>query len=153
MRTVVTGAGHHVPERVVPSAEAEGMVSRGPSPFRMPAGMTELLTGLGERRPAERHVALSGLGALAGLAALDKASVQQMAIDLPISSSATHDCPEPSTASIIQDKIGCRNESVTDVKNAAPFPAWPDVAAASLIETGRAGPPGSWSPWAKYCHR
>jgi 3-oxoacyl-(acyl-carrier-protein) synthase III len=138
MRAVVTGVGHYVPARVVTSAQAEGIVSDGPGTFRMPAGMIELLTGVGERRHAAEDVASSDLGARAGLAALENAGLQPMAIDLLISSSATHDCAEPATSSIIQDKIGCRNASVMDVKDAcAGFLHGLDVAAA-LIETGRA---------------
>lgn len=138
MRAVITGVGHYLPERVVTSAEIEATLSERSDTFRMPTGMIELLTGVQERRYAPTDAASSDLAAAAGLAALANAGTHPMAVDLVVSSSATHDVAEPSTASIVQHKTGCRNAGVMDVKNAcAGFLNGLDVAT-SLIETGRA---------------
>ena len=49
MRAVVTGVGHHLPERVVTSAEVERLVAER-SGFTLPPGIVQLLTGVRQRR-------------------------------------------------------------------------------------------------------
>jgi 3-oxoacyl-(acyl-carrier-protein) synthase III len=138
MRAVITGIGHHLPEQVVTSTEVEQRAENPETGFHMPAGMIEFLSGIQERRYAPEDAASSDLATAAGLRALENAGVHPMAIDVLISSSATHDVAEPSTAAITQSKIGCKNAGVMDVKNAcAGFLNGLDVAAA-LIQTGRA---------------
>ena len=43
MRAVVTGVGHHLPERVVTTAEVEAIVAERGG-FRLPSGIVQLLT-------------------------------------------------------------------------------------------------------------
>jgi 3-oxoacyl-(acyl-carrier-protein) synthase III len=138
MRAVVTGVGHHLPERVVTSAEVEQLVADR-SGFTLPPGIVQLLTGVRERRWAGEREVSSDYAAAAGRAALDRAGVHPMAIDVLITANASHDVAEPATSAIVQSKLGCRNASAMDVKNACNgFLNALDVAAA-LIGTGRAG--------------
>jgi 3-oxoacyl-[acyl-carrier-protein] synthase-3 len=136
VRAVVIGNGHYLPERILPSTEVEDRVRH--EKFRMPAGMIELITGIKERRHAPEDATSSDMGAFAAVKALEMAGIDPLDIDLLIASSATHDCADPSTASITQSKIGATNAMTMDVKNAcAGFLNGLDVAA-SFIETGRA---------------
>ena len=138
MRAVVTGVGHHLPERVVTSAEVEQLVADR-SGFTLPPGIVQLLTGVRQRHWAGEHEVSSDYAAAAGRAALDRAGVHPMAIDVLITANASHDVAEPATSAIVQSKLGCRNASTMDVKNACNgFLNALDVAAA-LIGTGRAG--------------
>jgi 3-oxoacyl-[acyl-carrier-protein] synthase-3 len=70
MRSVVTGVGHHLPERVVTSAEVEQLVAER-SGFTLPPGIVQLLTGVRQRRWAGEDEASSDYAAAAGRAALD----------------------------------------------------------------------------------
>ncbi len=136
MRAVIVGNGHYLPERVLPSTEVEDLVRH--EKFKMPKGMIELLTGIRERRHAPADATSSDMGAFAAEKALAKAGIDPLDIDVLIASSATHDVADPSTAAIMQSKLGCTNAATMDVKNAcAGFLNGIDVAA-SLIETGRA---------------
>jgi 3-oxoacyl-(acyl-carrier-protein) synthase III len=137
MRAVVTAVGHYLPDEVVTSREVEERVGKL-NGFAMPPGMIELLAGVKTRHYAPEDAASSDLAAAAGLAALENAGMHPMALDAMISCSATHDCAEPSTACIVQGKIGCKNAYSMDVKDACNgFLHGLDVAA-MLIETGRA---------------
>ena len=134
----MTGVGHHLPERVVTSAEVEQLVADR-SGFTLPPGIVQLLTGVRQRRWAGEHEVSSDYAAAAGRAALDRAGVHPMAIDVLITANASHDVAEPATSAIVQSKLGCRNASTMDVKNACNgFLNALDVATA-LIGTGRAG--------------
>jgi 3-oxoacyl-(acyl-carrier-protein) synthase III len=134
----VIGAGHSVPERIVSSGEVEELVTKRSSGFVMPQGMIELISGVKERRYADQAITSSDLAARAGRAALNDADADPMSVDMLIFASASHDVSEPATAAIVQDKIGCRNATFVEVKNACnSFLNGLDFAA-SAIATGRA---------------
>lgn len=137
MRAVITGIGHHLPQRRVSTGEVERLVSQNGG-FAIPPGLIQLLTGVRERYWAAEDEATSDLAAAAAGKALENAGVHPMSLDLLICASASHDMAEPSTAAITQSKIGCRNAATMDVKSACnSFINGLDVAA-SMIETGRA---------------
>jgi 3-oxoacyl-[acyl-carrier-protein] synthase-3 len=138
MRAVVTGVGHHLPGRVVTTAEVEHLVAERGG-FSLPGGIVQLLTGVRQRHWAAADETSSDYAAAAGRAALDHAGLHPMAIDVLICANASHDVAEPATSAIVQSKLGCRNAAVMDVKNACNgFLNGLDVAAA-LVQTGRAG--------------
>ena len=76
-------------------------------------------TGIGSRYMAEESVACSDLAAEAAKNALFMADIKAETIDLIILATVTPDfCGTPSTACVIQDKIGARNAAAMDI-NAA----------------------------------
>lgn len=136
--TVVLGTGHYTPEETITSEQVERLVNEASPDFTIPGGLVELLSGVQERRRAAPGTTSSDLAAEAGLAALRNADVDPMSIDLMIFAAASHDVSEPATSAIVQDKIGCRDATFVDVKNACnSFVNGLDFAAAA-IATGRA---------------
>ncbi|MCE0534578.1 ketoacyl-ACP synthase III [Kineosporia rhizophila] len=130
--------GHAIPDGVITSAEIEALVTERSPGFAMPAGLVERLTGVGARRHAVPGTTSSDLAAQAGLAALRNADVDPLSVDFLIYSSASHDVSEPATSAIVQHKMGARNATFADIKNACnSFLNGLDFAAAA-IETGRA---------------
>jgi 3-oxoacyl-[acyl-carrier-protein] synthase-3 len=137
MRAVVTGVGHHLPERIVTTAEVEALVAERGG-FSLPSGIVQLLTGVRQRHWAAENEVSSDYAAAAGRAALADAGLHPMALDVLICANASHDVAEPATSAIVQSKLGCANAAAMDVKNACNgFLNGLDLAA-SLIETGRA---------------
>ncbi|MCD5313291.1 3-oxoacyl-ACP synthase III family protein [Kineosporia babensis] len=130
--------GHAIPDGVITSAEIEALVTERSPNFTMPTGLVERLTGVSERRHAPKGTPSSDLAAQAGLAALRNADVDPLSVDLLIYSSASHDVSEPATSAIVQHKMGARNATFADIKNACnSFLNGLDFASAA-IETGRA---------------
>jgi len=139
INSAVVSTGHALPDGVVTSAEIEATVTARSQNFTMPGGLVERLTGVRERRHIEPgSAASSDLATEAGLAALRNADVDPLSVDLLIYSSASHDVSEPATSAIIQHKLGARNATFADIKNACnSFLNGLDFAAAA-IATGRA---------------
>jgi 3-oxoacyl-[acyl-carrier-protein] synthase-3 len=138
MHAVIVSTGHFLPERIVTSEEMERRVAEASPGVTVPPGLIEAASGVSQRRMVEPGTVSSDLATAAGLAALRNADLDPMAIDLMIFASASHDVSEPATSAIVQDKIGCRNATFVDVKNACnSFVNAMDFAAA-MIATGRA---------------
>ena len=138
INSAVVSTGHAIPDGVITSAEIEALVTERSENFTMPGGLVERLTGVGERRHAEPGTTSSDLASRAGLAALRNADVDPLSVDFLIYSSASHDVSEPATSAIVQHKMGARNATFADIKNACnSFLNGLDFAAAA-IATGRA---------------
>ncbi|MCX5693017.1 MAG: ketoacyl-ACP synthase III [Candidatus Omnitrophica bacterium] len=75
-------------------------------------------TGIKERRIAPKELAASDLGVEAAKAAIKDAGLKPEDIDMIITATVTGDMAFPSTACIIQDKIGAVNSAAFDI-NAA----------------------------------
>jgi 3-oxoacyl-[acyl-carrier-protein] synthase-3 len=75
-------------------------------------------TGIHERRVVDDGVTTSDLATAAAKAALADAGVAGDDIDLVVVASATPDMPFPSTASLVQDRIGARHAGAFDLSAA-----------------------------------
>ena len=115
---VISSVGHYLPDNSFLSREVEMRVTAESGGFEMPAGLIERLSGVAHRYYASDGHCSSDLAARAGLKALQKARINPLDIDLLLFAAATHDIAEPATANIVQEKIGCSNAHVFDVKNA-----------------------------------
>lgn len=98
----IRSTGSFVPARVVTNEQLEQSTATNA------AWVVENL-GIHERRIVDEHEFTSDLAARAGMDALDRASLSPDAIDLIIVATATPDRKSPSTACIVQRKIGMRN--------------------------------------------
>ena len=100
-RAGITGLGIYVPERVLTNADLERMVETTDEWIRT-------RTGIRERRIAKKGESASDLGSRAALVAIQDAGLTPSDIELMIVATITPDMFFPSTACIIQDKIGAK---------------------------------------------
>ena len=107
----ITGVGSYVPERVVTNADLEKLVETTDE-------WITTRTGIKERRVAAQDEYTSDLAAHAALRAMKKAGVKPEQIDLIIVATITPDMPFPSTACLVQRKIGAYRAAAFDIEAA-----------------------------------
>lgn len=107
----IIGTGSYVPEQVVTNKDLEKLVDTSDE-------WIVTRTGISERRKAESHIATSDMGVIAGQRAIEAAGLKPDDIDLIIVATITPDMFFPSTACIIQEKIGAVNASAFDLSAA-----------------------------------
>lgn len=105
---VITGTGASVPERILTNADLEKIVETSDE-------WIISRTGIKERRIADPDTAASDLALEASLQAMEEAKVKPEQIDLILIGTVTPDFPLPSTACILQDKLGAKNSAVLDI--------------------------------------
>lgn len=111
MRSRVIGTGSWAPEQILSNAELAPRL-----------GVTDSWiverTGIRERRVAAEHDATSDLAVRAASHALQMAGVQPDQVDVIVVGTVTPDRPTPSTAALVQAKLGARNAFAFDVSAA-----------------------------------
>ncbi|MBC7699640.1 beta-ketoacyl-ACP synthase III [Aquabacterium sp.] len=95
-------------------------------------------TGIRARHFAEPHVGSSDLGVLAAQKALQAAGIEAADIDLIICATSTPDMVFPSTACLIQQKLGIRGCAAFDVQAVCSGFIYALTVADALIRTGSA---------------
>src|SRR5215831_4770198 len=98
-RAIIAGTGQSLPERVLTNNDLEKIVETSDE-------WITTRTGIKERRIAAPDQFTSDLGAEAARRAMKQAGVTAEEIDLIIVATITPDMPFPSTACLIQGKIG-----------------------------------------------
>jgi len=93
-------------------------------------------TGIKERRIAPKESAASDMGAEAARAAIKDAGLKPEDIDLIITATVTGDMAFPSTACIIQDKIGARNSAAFDINAACSGFIFGIITAKQFVDSG-----------------
>lgn len=111
MKTRILGTGSYVPERVLTNATLERMVATSD------AWIVER-TGIRERRIAATGEACSDLGTMAAERALRAAGVAATELDMILVATCTGDCPLPSTACLIQHRLGAVRAAACDISAA-----------------------------------
>src|SRR5438552_1683139 len=107
----ITGVGSYVPARILTNAELEKIVDTSDE-------WITSRTGIKERRLAAIDEFTSDLAAQAARKAMQMAGVTAEQIDLIIIATITPDMPFPSTACLVQQKIGARRAAAFDVEAA-----------------------------------
>jgi 3-oxoacyl-[acyl-carrier-protein] synthase III len=111
-RTVsITGVGSYVPQRILSNADLERMVETSDE-------WITTRTGIRERRLAAENEATSDMAVEAAKRAMAKAGVTPDQIDLIIVATITPDRLFPSTACIVQDRIGAVRAAAFDLEAA-----------------------------------
>jgi len=108
-RSVIAGVGSYLPERILTNDELSKMVDTSDEWIKERSGI------------AQRHIAADGeftsdLAAAAARNALRHASVDPSEIDLIIVATTTPDLTFPSTATIVQEKLGIRQGAAFDLQ-------------------------------------
>src|SRR3954463_7014339 len=107
----VTGVGSYVPSKVLTNAELEKLVDTSDE-------WITSRTGIKERRIAAKEEFTSDLATRAAMRAIQKAGISPTDIDLIIVATITPDMPFPSTACLVQQKIGARRAAAFDLEAA-----------------------------------
>ena len=111
LRAKIVSTASYLPEKILTNHELEKMVETSDD------WITER-TGIKERRIAKEDQAVSDLALAASQIALDRAGLDAKSLDLIIIATITGDMPVPSSACILQDKLGAVNAAAFDI-NAA----------------------------------
>jgi 3-oxoacyl-[acyl-carrier-protein] synthase-3 len=110
-RSKIISTGSYLPEKILTNFDLEKMVDTS----------NEWIierTGIKERRIASEEQAASDLAYEASRLAIGRAALKAKDIDLLIAATVTGDMPFPSTACILQHKLGAKNAAAFDI-NAA----------------------------------
>ncbi|HJV44128.1 MAG TPA: beta-ketoacyl-ACP synthase III [Bacillota bacterium] len=125
----ILGTGSYVPEKVLTNKELEQMVDTSDE-------WIVSRTGICERRIAAENQASSDLAYEAALRALEQASVRPEELDLIIVATVTPDTSFPSTANIIQDRLGAKKASAFDLSAACTGFLYGLTTATQFIQNG-----------------
>src|SRR6059058_3850875 len=107
----ISGVGSYVPERILTNGDLEKMVETTDE-------WITTRTGIKERRIAAKDEFTSDIATKAALKAMARAGVTGEQIDLIIVATITPDMPFPSTACLVQHKIGARRAAAFDLEAA-----------------------------------
>ena len=110
-RVAITGSGSFLPENVLTNADLEKMVDTTDE-------WIVTRTGIRERRIASNGTVTSDLATEAGRRALESAGVDPEEVDLILVATITPDYPFPSTACVVQEKLGARRAAAMDISAA-----------------------------------
>ncbi|MBI5632449.1 MAG: ketoacyl-ACP synthase III [Nitrospirae bacterium] len=129
MRTRIISTGSYVPESVITNHDLEKVVETSDEWIME-------RTGIRERRIADASQAASDLACEAAQKALKHAHLKPKDIDLVIVATCTPDMPFPSTACIVQDRLGIKHAAAFDINAACSGFVYGLHVANSLIKTG-----------------
>ncbi len=107
----IAGVGSYVPAKILTNHDLEKMVETSDE-------WITTRTGIKERHIAAKDEFTSDLGAQAALRAMQQAGVTAEQIDLIVVATITPDMPFPSTAALIQRKIGAFKAAAFDLEAA-----------------------------------
>jgi 3-oxoacyl-[acyl-carrier-protein] synthase-3 len=107
----IVSVGSYVPERILTNADLERMVETSDE-------WITIRTGIKERRIAADDEFTSDIASRAALRALDRGHIKPEQLDLIIVATITPDMPFPSTACLVQRKIGARKAAAFDIEAA-----------------------------------
>ncbi|NYE21780.1 beta-ketoacyl-ACP synthase III [Pigmentiphaga litoralis] len=132
----IVGTGSFLPERVVSNDQlARDLAERG---IETSDQWIVERTGIRQRHLAEKGVTSSELGFEACVRALADAGVDASEVDLIIVATSTPDFVFPSTACLIQAKLGASNAAAFDVQAVCSGFVYALTTADSFIQAGRA---------------
>src|SRR5215831_12453344 len=107
----IAGVGSYVPPRTLTNADLEKLVNTSDE-------WITTRTGIKERHIAAKDEFTSDLGAKAALRAMEAAGVTAEEIDLIVVATITPDMPFPSTAALVQRKLGAHRAAAFDLEAA-----------------------------------
>jgi 3-oxoacyl-[acyl-carrier-protein] synthase-3 len=128
-RAAITAVGHYVPDKILSNKDLEKMVDTNDEWIRT-------RTGIVERRIVEPGVASSDMGARAAEAALRNRGISAEEVELIIVATVTPDMFFPSTACLIQHKIGASRAWGFDLSGACSGFLFALQTATQFIESG-----------------
>jgi len=125
----ILGLGCYLPAKKITNKDLEKMVDTSDE-------WIITRTGIRERRVAPEEFAASDMGVEAAKSAIKDAGLEPVDIDLIIVATVTGDMAFPSTACIIQDKIGAVNSAAFDINAACSGFVFGIVTAKQFVDSG-----------------
>lgn len=125
----IIATGSYLPEKILSNRDLEKMVETSDE-------WIVTRTGMRERRIASSEEFTSDMGALAAQKALEKTSLTPDQIDLVLVATLTPDYPFPSTACLIQARLGLTRAAAFDIQAACSGYIYALATAKAFIESG-----------------
>lgn len=125
----ILGLGHYVPEKIITNKDMEKIVETSDE------WITER-TGIKQRHIAATEEATSDLAYKAAIAALNDAKISAEDLDLIIVGTASSDYVFPSTACLVQAKLGAKNAAAFDLAAGCSGFVYSLAVASQMIKTG-----------------
>lgn len=129
LRGRIIGTGSYLPKKILTNFDLGKMVNTSDE------WITER-TGIKERRIAGEGEAASDLSLEASKRALSEASIKPNEIDMIIVATMSGDMPMPSTAALLQGKLGAKNAAAFDINGACSGFLYGLSVADSFIKSG-----------------
>jgi 3-oxoacyl-[acyl-carrier-protein] synthase III len=129
-RAYITGVGAHAPKRILTNADMERIVETSDA-------WIVQRSGIRERHIAEEGEATSDLAVPAAQQALDRANLLPDDVEFIVVGTTTPDHFFPSTANLIQHRLGCRRAGSVDVLAACAASIYSLTIGAQFIQTGK----------------
>ncbi|MGB0744420.1 MAG: beta-ketoacyl-ACP synthase III [Opitutales bacterium] len=126
---VILGTGSYAPEKVVTNDDMARIVDTSDEWIRT-------RTGISERRFAAKEETTSDMAAAAAVKALEASNFPKEEIDLVVVATMTPDMPFPSTACLVQDKVGLGKVTAFDVQAACSGFVYAINIASSMLRSG-----------------
>ena len=131
LRACIAGTGKYLPPKILTNHDLEGMVDTSDE-------WIKTRTGISERRIVDNGEATSDLALPAAREALEKAGMEAGELDLIIVATATPDMIFPSSACILQAKLGAKRAGAFDLSAACTGFIYALSAGAGFIASGTA---------------
>lgn len=129
MRVGIVGVGSYVPDKILTNADLEKMVDTSDE-------WITTRTGIKERRIADGNTTTSDMAKRAAEEAIKSAKLNVSDIELIIVATITPDMPLPSTACLLQGKLGARNAVCFDISAACAGFIYAIATAEAFIKSG-----------------
>lgn len=126
----IIGVGHYLPAKVLTNSDLQQMVDTSDE-------WITTRTGIKERRLVEPGTATSDIAFLAAKGALQDAKLSPQELELIIVATITPDMQFPSTACLVQAKLGASNAAAFDISAACCGFIYAIAAAEGFIATGQ----------------
>ena len=129
-RARIIGIGSYAPQRILTNRELEKMVDTSDE-------WIVQRTGIRERRIVDEGEGPSDLAVRAARQAMDRAQVAPDEIDFIVVGTTAGDMHFPTTANLVQHKLGCRNAGSVDVYAACAGSVYSLSIGAQYVQTGK----------------
>jgi 3-oxoacyl-[acyl-carrier-protein] synthase-3 len=129
-RAKIVGVGAYAPRRILTNAELEKMVETSDE-------WIVQRTGIRERRIVDENEATSDLALRAAQQAMERAGVEPGEIDFIVVGTTTGDMAFPTTANLVQHRLGCKNAGSVDLYAACAGSVYSLSVGAQYVQTGK----------------
>ncbi|GGF10304.1 3-oxoacyl-[acyl-carrier-protein] synthase-3 [Chishuiella changwenlii] len=131
IRSIITGVGHYVPERVVTNFDLAEVMDTNDE-------WIQERTGIQERRHVEKdsRVSSTDLGVIAAKNALEDAGITAQDIDFILFATLSPDYYFPGNGVLVQKELGCRTIGAMDIRNQCSGFVYAMTTADAFIKSG-----------------